>query len=107
MIKQQYDSPVIYWCNCPTSLKVYPIYVVAETLHSVWVKPDRAVNRNGREYGPRRYLKRSLATFHSFHEAQDELVQRLKSRLDRNRATCKLAEDALERALALVSPADG
>jgi len=82
-------------------IKVFPIVVVAETQHFVWIKPDWPAGCEVCEYKP------LLATFHSFYEAKDAMEQQLKRAVDRQRAACTMAEGALERALALVSPADG
>jgi hypothetical protein len=94
----QYDEPRIYWAFCPLGVTVYPVIVVAESEHCLWIKPTREFDRFGRPHRPVLRRKGALCTFHTFHEAKRELMERLASET-------ALAKKNVERVCALYEAA--
>jgi hypothetical protein len=97
----KYEEPRTYWAFEAATPSVFPVTVVAESEHCLWLKPAQEFNRAGRPYQPVQRQKRALCTFHSFHEAKSELMEELQGQLT---AARDRYEDLMEKAYQLEAP---
>jgi hypothetical protein len=100
----QYEEPRTYWAFEQTTPSVFPVTVVAESEHCLWLKPAQEFNRAGRPYQPVQRQKRALCTFHSFHEAKHELLEAVASHARSARKSVEQLDALFARAAALEPP---
>jgi hypothetical protein len=102
----QYEVPRTYWTFCPVTPSIYPVVVVAESDHCIWLKPEKEYGPTGRPFRPVQRQKRALPTFHSFHEALHELLEMLSIRAAAQKNGLAKLEAVYEKAAALQPPAE-
>ena len=97
----QYEEPRVYWAFESITATIYPVTVVAESEHCLWLKPTEEFDRTGKPFRPVQRQKRALFTFHSFHEAKHELMEAVAFRAMAAKKRVADLDALLERVSAL------
>jgi len=96
-----YNPAKTLWSFDAAIAEIFSVSVVAESEKSVYLAPSQEFNSKGRKLQPVLRHKRSLPTFHSFHEAKKELMKELQGQLTASR---DCYEGLMEKACRLEAP---
>jgi len=102
--RKQYNPPLTVWAINHLNA-IYPVEIVAETPCAVWIKSHTSHDWRNRPIPPRLAYKKSLLTFHDYHEAKAALLHRLQREVDLHRLHLTAAQKRLEEAELLMPPA--
>jgi len=100
-MRTEYSPAKTFWSFDAATAEIFLVSVVAESEKSVYLAPSQEFNSKGRKLPPVLRHKRSLPTFHSFHEAKSELMEELQGQLT---AARDRYEDLMEKAYQLEAP---